>query len=40
MHKKPKLPDGFGGKVFKDKVKERGGRGGHDHLIDTLLIGW
>lgn len=28
MHKKPKLPDGFGGKVFKDKVKERGGRGG------------
>ena len=37
--KRPKLPDGFQGKVFKDRVRE-GGRGLCDPLVDILLIGW
>ena len=39
MLKRPKLPDGFQGKVFKDRVRERR-RGLCDHLVDILLIGW
>ena len=34
-----KRPDGFQGKVFKDRVRERG-CGVHDQLLDILLIGW
>ena len=36
--KKPELPDGFPGKVLKDRVRER--VVGRDHLTDSLLTGW
>ena len=39
MLKRPKLPDGFQGKGFKDRVREWG-CGLCDQLVDTLLIGW
>ena len=39
MLKKPELPEGFQGKVFKDRVKE-GGWEMCDQLINFLLIGW
>ena len=37
--KRPQLPDGFQGKVFKHRVRE-GGCGVCDQLVDILLIGW
>lgn len=37
--KRPKLPDGFQGSVFKGKVKERACRV-PDQLTDVLLTGW
>ena len=37
--KRPKFPEGFQGKVFKDRVRE-GGLGVCDPLMDILLIGW
>ena len=39
MLKRPKVPKGFQGKVYKDKVSE-GVCGVCDQLVDTLLIGW
>ena len=39
MLKKLELPEGFQGKVFKDRVRE-GGCGVCDQLVDILLIGW
>ena len=36
---KDKFPDGFQGKVFKDRVRE-GGCAVLDQLVDILLIGW
>ena len=39
MLKRLKLPNGFQGKVFKDRVRE-GSCGVHDQLVDILLIGW
>ena len=35
----PKLPEGFQGKGFKDRMRE-GRRGVCDQLLDILLIGW
>ena len=37
--KRPELPYGFQGKVFKDRLRE-GGCGVCDQLADILLIGW
>ena len=37
--KRPELPEGFQGNVFKNKVRE-GGCGVCDQLVDILLIGW
>ena len=39
MLKRPKLHEGFQGKVFKDREKE-GGCGVSDQLVGILLIGW
>ena len=39
MLKKPELCDGFQGKVFKDRVRERC-CGVCDQLVDILLTGW
>ena len=36
--KRPELPNGFQGQVFKDKVREVGGAV-CDQLVDILLIG-
>ena len=37
--KRPEPPEGFQGKVFKDRVRE-GGCGECGQLVDLLLIGW
>ena len=37
--KRPELPKGFHGKVFKDRVREAC-CGVCDQLVDILLIGW
>ena len=37
--KRPELPDGFQGKVFKDRMRE-GCYGVGDQFVDILLIGW
>ena len=37
--KSPELPEGFQGKVYKDRVREPG-CGVCDQLVDLLLIGW
>ena len=37
--KRPELPDGFQGKVFKDKLRE-GSCGVHAQLMEILLTGW
>ena len=37
--KRSELPDGFQGKVFKDKLRE-GSCGVHAQLMEILLIGW
>ena len=39
MLKSPELPEGFQGKVYKDRVREPG-CGVCDQLVDLLLIGW
>ena len=39
MLKRLKLLEGFQGKVFKDRVRERFA-GYCDQLMDILLIGW
>ena len=39
MLKRPELPDGFQGKVFKDKLRE-GSCGVHAQLMEILLPGW
>ena len=39
MFKRPELPTGVQGEVFKDRVRE-GGCGVCDQLVDALLIGW
>ena len=39
MLKRPEFPDGFWGKVLKDRVRE-GDRGVCAQLVDILLIGW
>ena len=39
MLKRPELPDGFQGKVFKDKLRE-GSCGVHAQLMEILLTGW
>ena len=39
MLKRPKLPKGFQGEVFKDKVRA-GGCGVCDQLVGVFLIGW
>ena len=39
MLKRYKLPEGFQGKAFKDKVRVRG-CGVCDQLVDVFLIGW
>ena len=38
--KRPQLPSGFQGKVFKDVVREGVARTVRDQLMDVLLIGW
>ena len=40
MLKRPQLPTGFQGKVFKDQVREGVARTVHDQLMNVLLIGW
>ena len=37
--KRPELPEGFQGKVFKNRMRE-GCCGVCDQLVDILLIGW
>ena len=39
MLRRPKLPTGSKGKVFKDRMRD-GGFGVCDQLVDILLIGW
>ena len=38
MLRRPELPDGFRGKIYKDRVREEGS-GVCDQLMDILLIG-
>lgn len=40
MHKRPELPEGFQGQVYKDKISRGGGGCGiYDQFMDILSIG-